>query len=379
MKRIMVVGAGSFQVPIINKCKEAGLYVIATDRDETAPGLILADQALIIDTNDRESTLAAAQKYGIEAIVTTSDYPVRTVSYVAEKMGLFGPTVDAASISTNKYRLREVLFANGIPGPRYVLLKDANEIERCRRLSFPVVIKPTDSSASRGVSKVESFEDLYQKYSEALSFSKNNEVLVEEFIEGNEFSIEVLIQNKQYYIVTITEKTTSGEPYFVEERHIVPAGISNLEYTEIKDMVIRTLQAIGLDNSAAHVEIKLTKQGPRVIEVGPRLGGDYITSDIVPLATGVDMLENAIRIALGRPVDVIPKCSRNSAVQFITPFNTEKFENRYAKFKQDARVVAISFEGEKKGEVLRNSFDRSGHYICVCENRRELDELILIS
>lgn len=369
----MVVGAGEFQIPIIKKCREQGFAVIATDIDKNAIGLQYANIPLCIDTLDKEATLEAAIKYKIDGILTTSDYPVRTVAYVCENMGLFGLNKQAAEIATDKYLMRKCLCQHGIDCPKFYKIRNINELTSLKnKVELPLVVKPVDSSASRGVVKIDHFNDLENAYKEALAYSKKGDVIIEDFIRGPEYSVESLTQNGKTYIIAITEKTTSGYPYFVETRHIIPANISDEHINKIHDVVKKCIQAIGLNNSASHTELKLTPTGPMIIEIGARLGGDYITSDLLPLATGVDMLDNIIRLSLGERINCMQTHQMYSAIQFVTAENYDKIGKKIGKNNKNSEVIRYEI-GEKRGfNKLKNSSDRLGYYIVQADSREKL-------
>lgn len=373
MKKIMIIGAGEFQVPLIKECKSNNYYTIVTDLNPEAEGFKFSDIALNIDTLDKELTLKKAREYNVDAIITTSDYPVRVVAYVCEKLALKGLSVRASEICTNKFLLRECLKEHNVENPSYWIVNEKREIEGVMdKLKFPVVLKPVDSSASRGVIKINEINDLFCAYDQAMNFSKSGKVIIEEFIEGPEYSVECITQNGKTYCIAITEKTTAGEPYFVEERHVIPANLTETQEELIIGHVISVIEAIGLDNSASHTEIKLTSKGPRIIEIGARLGGDYITSDLVPLSTGVNMLDNIIRLALSQPLKIQKKLKLFSGIQFITSYNYENILKNDDKIKNDDKVVKFFINVEKENNKLTNSLDRFGYYICVTEDREEL-------
>ncbi|BDR72880.1 hypothetical protein K144316041_15880 [Clostridium tetani] len=373
MKTILILGAGQFQVPLIKKAKELGYKTIVTDYDSKAEGFKFADIALHISTLDKEKTLQVAKRYNIDGILTTSDFPVRTVAYVCEKMNLIGLSSRAAEISTDKFLLRECMKKNNIPCPRYLLVNDKKDIcnKKLEGFEFPLIIKPVDSSASRGVCKVYNLQELKLAYEESYHYSKSGKVILEEFLDGPEYSVETLTQNGTNNIVAITEKHTSGYPHSVEDRHIVPAYLNKEQEYKIKDMVNKIINAIRIDNSSSHAEIKLTEKGPVLIEIGSRLGGDYITSDLVPLSTGIDMLENIINISIGKELKLSNEEIKYSGIQFITYENYEKVKSNEINIKKDSSIMKFYFDHNKKNE-LKSSLDRSGFYIARSNNKDEL-------
>ena len=379
-KRIMIIGAGEMQVPVILKAKNIGLYVVTIDGNIKAPGNKYADVALEIDTNDKFKILKAAKDYEIDGLLTTSDLPVRVVAFVSQELGLKGLSVSAAEITTNKYLLRKKLQDKGIISPLFFKLACIEDIDKLKkRFIFPMIIKPVDSSASRGVKKVNSLVELYNEYPKSKEYSHSGIVIIEEFINGNEYSVESLIQNGKLSIIAITEKKVNGNlgKYFVEERHIIPANLSKLEQEEILKTVTDAVKVIGLDNCASHTELMLTKKGAIIIEIGARLGGDYITSDLVPLAYGVDMLRNIINISLGKGVDINKTKSNFSGVQFINSKNYTSSKNYIKSLMGNEDLEKYEIK-EYQDIKLTNSMNRLGYFICKSNTREGLIKMLNI-
>lgn len=369
MGKLMILGAGIMQTPLIKKAKELGHYIITVDRDKNAEGNNYSDLVIQLDTNDIPGILESARLNQINGILTSSDLPVRVVAAVCEELKLPGLKKEAANICTNKFLMREHLKTNGFLVPRYMQIKsedDLNDVD-----FFPSIIKPLDSSGSRGVKRNDTVEELLEAFPFSKSFSKCNSVLVEEIIDGPEFSVETFSQGGQTHIVSITEKWIKGsnKKFFVEDRHIVPAKINKKQAMEIQKTIINFIQSLDLGDSATHTEVKLNKQGIYIIESGARLGGDFIASDLVPLATGVDMLENAINIALGKQINTKPKKMDFTGIQFI---NSENYQ-LISSFIQKNQEKLFRFQIDPFFEnALQSSFDRLGYFIAVAKTRKGL-------
>jgi carbamoyl-phosphate synthase large subunit len=233
MKKLLILGAGIIQIPVILKAKELNIYSIVLDYDEKAPGINYADAFYGISTNDTEKVLTLAKKLNITGILTTSDYPVNTVAKVAQELSLPGMSIELANLCTNKYLQRQFFRNNDVRVPKYVFIKSVDDLF-CIDF-FPCIIKPVDSSASRGVKLVHNQKEIVDQYPISKNYSKSNGVIVEEFIHGREFSVETITQHGNTHIVQITEKLTIGEEfgYFVEDTHIMPARITLLEKENI--------------------------------------------------------------------------------------------------------------------------------------------------
>lgn len=373
MKRILILGAGSIQVPIITKCKELSLYTIVADYDAQAPGLKYADETYIVSTNDKEGVLEIARKSRIDGILTTSDYPVNVVAYVSKELGLSSMSEETAKLCTNKYFQREFLKENRFKYPQFYCMDSLEGIDRFWK--FPYIVKPVDSSASRGVRKVNSREELIDQFEIARSNSRSGEVIVEEFIEGKEYSVETFSQHGKHHVIQITEKLIIGEEagYFVEDTHIEPALLTDLEKGKIEKTVCDILSGMKVDNCPTHTELKINSDGIFIIETACRLGGDYITSDLVPLSTGIDMLGNLIRVSLGLEIDVQVGKNKISAVQFLNDRNYDRCVSFIEK--KNPSVVRYEINSYDKHQI-KCSTDRLGYIILNTDSRSEMNEIL---
>ena len=374
MKKLLILGAGQMQVPIISLAKQMGHTTIVADYDPNAPGFKYADVRSTISTIDKDAVLELAKSEHVDGILTTSDYPVRVVAYVGEKLGLPAMTQQVAEVCTDKYQQRLLFRNNGINTPFFVQC-DANS-DLSGLTEFPYIVKPVDSSASRGVERVQTQEQLCKAVEAACELSRSGKAIVESFIGGKEYSVETLTQNGVTHIVQITEKLTRGEEqgYFVEDTHIEPARIDETEADAIREEVLKAAKAVGVDNCPTHTEIKLWDGKPYIIEMACRLGGDYITSDLVPLSTGISMMENLIRLSLGEEIDVEPKFSKWSCVQFLNEKNYFKCKEFIAK--GDSHIKRSEVE-EYRDSVIKNSLDRLGYVILQAYTREEIEKVLI--
>ncbi|MDE6791584.1 MAG: ATP-grasp domain-containing protein [Muribaculaceae bacterium] len=368
--RLLILGAGEMQVPVIVKANEMGFETVVVDFDSNAPGVKFASKFYEVSTLDSDRVLEIAEKEKVNGLLTTSDAPVRVVAYVGSRLNLPAMSEKVSEICTDKYLQRELFSHNGINCPAFSLCDRSTDLSKFTE--FPYIVKPVDSSASRGVSKVSNSHELEEAAKEALGFSRSGKFIVESFIEGREFSVETLTQNNETHIITITEKLTKGEDegFFVEDTHIEPARITDHEKDRIEEEVRKAILAIGIDNCPTHTEVKLNPEGAFIIEIACRLGGDYITSSLVPLSTGVDMLENLIRLSVGRPIDCTHKFEACSAVQFLNPENYGRcveYVSSSPSHIQDYRIEPFM------NRKVRNSLDRLGYIVLQTESMSFLE------
>ena len=370
---MLILGAGEMQLPIIQRAKESGVYTIVADFDTNAPGFQFADEKAIVSTTDLEKILALAKERKIEGILTTSDYPVNIVAKAAEALNLKAMPVKVAELCTNKYLQREFFKTNGIKTPNFKLIGNTNDLRTISH--FPSIIKPVDSSASRGVKKVNNYNELIEQYNIAIRFSREAKVIVEDYIDGCEFSVETYTQHGETTIVAITEKLTKGEEkgFFVEDTHIIPARVTSAGKKLIVDEVMKAINTMKIDNCPTHTEIKLNENGAFIIEMACRLGGDYITSDLVPLSTGVDMLENLINIALDKKIDVKPKWNKIAAVQFLNNTNYQKCLDFIEK--RSGNIIRSEVK-EFHNKEITSSMERMGYVLLQSDTMEGMNAIL---
>ncbi len=377
MKKIMILGAGILQLPAIERAIEMGLGVIAVDMNPAAvgfgvPGVVKE----IISTIDIPAILESAKKHQIDGIITlASDMPMQSVAVVSHEMGLVGISKDTALKATNKAFMRDALKKAEVPVPLYFRVngKEAfiDAVEKVKAADYKCIVKPADNSGSRGVDLLKDGTDLNAAYEYTARYSRSGEIVVEEFMEGSEVSVETLAVDGNVHVIQITDKLTTGAPYFVEMGHSQPSRLSDEMKSKIAKVAIAANKAIGIQNGPSHTEIKVTKDGPKIVELGARLGGDCITTHLVPLSTGVDMVECCIRIALGEKPDISPKWNKGSAIRYLkTGTGIVKEINGIEEARELPGIRQVSIVhgvGENVGEI-KSSVDRVGFVIAQADN-----------
>ena len=322
-KTIMILGAGVLQLPAIKKAAEMGLKVVALDMNPDAVGFSVSGVACeIISTIDIPAAIEAAKRHNIDGVMTlATDMPMRTVAAVAKECGLVGISDDTALKATNKAFMREALAAQNVPVPKFFRARNRNEfLDSVKGFSAPFIIKPADNSGSRGIcliKDIENKEEVSSAYEYALQFSRSGDVVLEEYMSGAEVSVETMAVNGEIHVIRITDKITTGFPRFVEMGHTQPGRLNEEIKAEIAEVAKAANKAVGIENGPSHTEIIVTDEGAKIVEIGARLGGDCITTDLVPLSTGVDMVECCIRIALGERPDIRKKFDKGSAIRYF--------------------------------------------------------------
>lgn len=379
-RKIMILGASILQLPAIEKAKEMGLEVIAVDMNPDAegfkvPGVIKE----VISTIDTLAIIEAARRHRIDGIMTlATDMPMRSVASVAKEMGLTGIDEGTALRATNKAEMRKALKAYNVPVPRFFTASDESEYnEVVKQFSVPFIVKPVDSSGSRGIFEVADITDqnmVRKAYDYCKPYSKTGDVIVEEYMSGPEVSVETLSIDGTCHVLQITDKLTTGAPHYVEMGHSQPTRHSKEIAKKISETAIAANKAIGIKNGPSHTEIIITGEGPKIVEIGARLGGDCITTHLVPLSTGVDMVECNIRIAMGEKPDISCKYNRGSAIRYLSTENgvIKNIKGLDAAKKTDGVVqVSIVHNVGDRVDGIKSSGDRVGFVIAQGRNAAE--------
>lgn len=323
MKKLAIIGASYLQLPVVQRAKEMGIRTICFAWADGAVCKDVADTFYPISIVEKEQILEICRQEQIDGICTiASDTAAPTVAYVAEQMGLVGNSYEASLKANNKCLMRNAFAAANVPSPLFkCLMQGVSELvnEGISEMPLPLIIKPSDRSGSLGVVKVEKEEDLLPAIKAAQDYSFKHEAIVEQFIEGREISVEFISYQGVHYPLQITDKVTTEAPHFVEIAHHQPANLSKAQYDEIYDLTKRALTALGVTNGASHSEYRITKDGKiYVMEIGARMGGDFIGSDLVQLSTGYDFLRGVIEVALGTFNPPQLKEHNHSGVYFLS-------------------------------------------------------------
>lgn len=360
MKKLLIIGASILQLPAIIKAKEMGLYVAVLDFNPNAIGIPYADEYFNASTMDENAVLEVAKEFKPDGIMTlATDMPMRGVAKVSDTLGLHSISYETAVKATDKYDMIKAFEEHNVPAPWFYLVKSFDELVSLKgKITYPCIMKPTDNAGSHGVVKIHSYEELLDKYEYSHGCSRRGNVIVEEYLDGDEVSVEVMVVDGKVNVLQITDKLTTGAPYFVEMGHSQPSRMDVGIQNKIKDVAEKACKAIGINTGPAHVEMKVTSQGePKMIELGARMGGDNITTHLVPLSTGVDMVESTIKIALGEEVDVTPTLNCGSSIRY--------FEAPLGKIKSIEGVEeALKIDGVKQISFTKNVGDESTPIHC---------------
>jgi len=323
-KAIMIIGAGILQLPAIRIAKDMGLITMVADMNPLAIGMKYADIPVLVSTRDIEGTVRAARNYAthrkIDGVITVGTDASRTVAAVANALGLPGNKFEDAEASTNKIKMRRRFVEHNVPSPNFRGVWTLQEAYRAAEElgSWPLVMKPSDNMGARGVMRVDSMESIPEAFHRAKEASPSGELIIEEFMDGPELSIDALIWDGDVTFVGIADRIIGFSPFFVEIGHTIPSTLPQEMLDDACDVMLRGIRALGLTIGAAKGDIKLTSKGAMIGELASRLSGGFMSSHTFPLSSGVSSIKAALEIALGAPpTDVEPKFKKTAAERAV--------------------------------------------------------------
>lgn len=361
---LAIIGASYLQLPLIEKAKEMGYttHVFAWAAGDV--GEAAADVFYPISIVEKEKILEKCREIEICGICSiASDLAMITVNYVANALNLVCNDLDATMKSTNKHLMRQAFEKNGDPSPKSILVDDKTNLNTLD-LRYPIIVKPTDRSGSRGIYKLDDPENLAQAVADAMEQGFEKKALIEEFVEGKEYSVEYISFQGRHCFLAVTQKYTTGAPHFIETGHLEPAPLTAEILAEIQNIVPHALDSLGLQNGASHTELKIASDGAiRLIEIGGRMGGDCIGSDLVLYSTGYDFVRMVIQVACGQEPDFTQVMAPHAVESRFIFTQEDLFAfQRIQRETPDKILKLVDYHPENIGKVTDSS-NRAGCYI----------------
>ena len=383
-KKLLVLAAGILQIIVIKKAKAMGYYVIAADGNPNACGFQYADKAICANITDEEEMLRIAREEEVDGVIhPCSEVSMNVMGRINDELGLAGITREQAIRATNKHLMREAFEKGNAPSPKSFCFDNSEDAWKCfcEELPGDGILKPSRNSGSRGIEKIQKglskvlFDDFFEI---AKNESRDKSVMLEQFIEGPEFSIEIIVWNGQVNVLTVTDKKTTDAPHFVELGHSQPSCYSTQEVETLKAAAVAGVKALGVNNCACHAEAKLMDGKAYLMEIGARLGGDFISTELTHLSTGIDMVAAAVDVALGIEPDLnvneVPICA---FIRYFCPKPGKLVRISNLEVLDDPRVYKKMIY-VKVGDMipaLTSSLCRSGHVIVTEKTPQKAIEL----
>lgn len=378
--KILFLGAGDAQIQGILTAKSMGLEVIAMDGNFDAVGLKYADVAIPENFIDYKSVIKVAKKYEVDGIITIcTEVGVVPAAKAATELGLVSIGEDVAEACTNKVIMRQKLRDGEVSVPFFLGADSLDKAKQfAQKIGFPLIIKPSIGSGSRGVRTIESLFELEDAFKFSLSFSRDNHVIIEEFMEGEEVSVECITYDGETIVLGVSDKIRTELPFRTDIKVIYPTNFDELTKQKIELEVIKAIDAVGLKYGPTHTELLVTDNDVKIVEIAARGGGFKLFDTILPEISGVDMLKESIKIALGERPNLKRTKSRAGMLHFFkkTPgrlISVNGIES--AKLIEGVIDLDITI---KPGQSIRPytcGDDRIGYFIAIADSRIELDKI----
>lgn len=381
-KTILIIGGGLLQVPIIQTAKTMRLHTVVADMNPTSIGFQIADEAILMSTKDVEGMVRESKKFAqnspIHGVITAGTDASMTVAAVASALQLPGIRFVDAEAASNKVKMRQRLKEFGMPIPRFAAvwsLQDAKDA--LDSLTFPLVMKPADNMGARGVIKVTNKDDLPTAFRHAKRFCPTGELILEEYMEGPELSVDALAFQGQIRMTGIADRIIEREPYFIEVGHNMPSAMSKEVLEEVERVMAGGMRALGIHLGAGKGDIKVTKDGVKIGEIAARLSGGFMSAFTYPLSTGVNLNRAALLISLGEtPDNLDPVLSRVSIERSLLSKPGKLISIGGVEETKKIDGVTEVFIQSKPGDIIKeptNNIDKSGHVIIVADNLKDAE------
>ncbi|HNZ28153.1 MAG TPA: alpha-hydroxy-acid oxidizing protein [Spirochaetota bacterium] len=384
-KTILIIGAGLLQVPAIKTANSMGLTTVVTDYNKEAPGMKIADFPVVVSTRDIEGTVRVVKEFNngrkIDGAITVGTDASMTVSAVANALGLPGIKYENAIAASNKIKMRERFREHNVAIPDFYKCWSFEDLKKASSLlGYPFVLKPADNMGARGVMKVESEANLENAFLNAKNGSPSGELIAEEYMDGPELSIDALIYDGEIFITGVADRIIEREPYFIETGHVLPSALPEEELNEGIEVFKKGIRALGIDIGAAKGDIKITKNGAKVGEIAARLSGGFMSAYTFPYATGINVIRNALDIALGYPPSsLVPTKKCFSIEQAIIPAPGIVKEIIGVEEALAIEGVKNIFFHVKEGDevvIPKSNVEKAGNFIVVRDTREEAWEVV---
>lgn len=370
-KRILILGGGRYNVPSIQAARAAGFSTLVADRNPEAPGLKVADLAVPIDLNDRDSLLhAVAQHGGVDGVVSMAEVGVRTAASISAQLGLPSISQEAAANATSKAAMRRCWQGMEQYSVDFEVVSTLEEAESAAAKlgRVPLIFKPDRSlGGSRGVTRAETTADFANAFHVAQAGGMaNSEVVVEHCVEGSEYSAEVLIWQGKTSVLCVGKKIKSLPPYRVDVSVQYPAPLTASQESAIAEMCHQAVIALGLTQGVAHVEFGYSRRRPVLFELGARCGGGH-TPLIAQHVSGVNEFVEACRIACGMaPSGFVPIQQRGADYRFlIFPPGTIQRIEIPAQISEGVLDIGVTFRPGDEIRPLRSTSERAGFLVAI--------------
>tara|TARA_B100000029_G_scaffold119422_1_gene112737 strand:+ start:299 stop:1513 length:1215 start_codon:yes stop_codon:yes gene_type:complete len=378
-KTLLIIGAGREQISTYKQAKKMGFYIVGTDRNPKAPAFEFADEKLLCSTRDANHTLEVVIEFSkerkIDGVMTIANDVPFTVALVADSLNLPGISLQSARYASNKILMKEQFLKNNIATPKsYVVANKEDFLKLVSKKSFPLILKPSDGRGSRGVIYLDESVDLEWAWNYVFDISSNKELMLEEYIIGDQLSVEGLFINNKFHSIAFADRNydtlSLTKPHIVENGGVIPSKYDDNTLEQISSLIENASKSLGINFGSIKADIVQSNNGPMIIELAARLSGNYLASHHIPIAYGIDIVSAVIKLSLGIELDpssVAPKQKNYLAARYFFPpsgiiKNIEGLEE--IKSKSYVRFLDIFHGVGFNQPKIEGHVDRAGTIVC---------------
>jgi biotin carboxylase len=378
--RLLVLGGGVYQVPLIRRARELDLETIVVTPAGPYPGIRLGDHHWELDTTDEDAVLQAARSYGIDAVVTTgTDVCLPVLGRMVDELRLHGPSESSARMSADKTLMKRAFKEHGVPTADFEIVGSLAGVRHVScRLGFPLIVKASDSSGSRGVTRVDSSAGLEAAWSRAWAISRNKRIVVERCLEGVEFGAQVFVTGDEVVAVFAHNDTVTPPPFQTPIGHSLPADITSAQLANLREVVCRAVRAVGIRDAVCNVDLMFANGEIQVLEIGARMGATCLPENVAVFA-GLDVYGHLIRLALGKVDAVRATCEQPNASLLLRSNTTGIVQEVFVPSVLSGHPAVVELQIDVKPGDRVNAFqvgpDRIGHVVVTADTAARAGEL----
>lgn len=363
MKRALILGVVASQADAIQHLKSDGWYVIGCAHERRGAGLAVVDQFELVDIKDREAVKRLASAENVDIIYSVgSDLAIHTATEVSKELGLpYFIEPSTLELIDNKARLREFLNNNDISPVGYERIESIEELSKFDY--YPAMIKPTDSYGQRGVFKVEDQSEAKKRFDAASSHSTDGDVLVEQYLEGPEISVNAFVEQSTLSFAVISDRIVADETRGVPKAHILPSDSVDGYESEVMDIVAKTVKALDIPDGPLYYQLKITPNGPKIIEIAPRLDGCHLWR-LIKHSCSVDLLDTTFKSLVGEDTgDFFAEDIDPYRLEFLLESPENAFERDQYDIPQEAVYSEFYYDSGDDIRATNNISEKVGYFI----------------
>ena len=382
-KTLLIIGAGREQIPAYTLAKSMGLYVVGTDKNPLAPAFEFADEKLLCSTRDANHTLETVLEFSknrkIDGVMTIANDVPFTVALVADSLNLPGISLQSARYASNKILMKDQFLKYNIPTPKSKVLGNKEDfLNSISKKSFPLILKPSDGRGSRGVLYIDESVDLNWAWNYVFDISSNKELMLEEYVAGDQLSVEGIFINEKFYPIAFADRNYENlhitKPHIVEDGGTIPSKHEGETLQKISSLIEESSKALNIKFGSVKADIVLSDDKPMIIELAARLSGNYLATHHIPLAYGIDIVSLVIKLSLGMTINssLVQETQRKFlSVRYFFPQsgiikNIEGLEQ--LKSKSYVRILDIFHGVGFNQPKIAGHVDRAGTIVCEGKN-----------